>query len=163
MERWEAAAPLVDGVLAEDIGKASERRLTAEVVRDLRVPVYACELLFVRDCEAGRALVEAWSVEASFDSGLRPSAQDAAPRNDRGAVRLAFLRALYRVKPRFLALPRSWLRAAPVGTQPTVRRMAQAPTALVHVEIAPGRYVCCLPGEEEKYRERFARMRAGRR
>jgi len=154
LEHWEAAAPLSERDLAEDLGRAEERRQTAGLLRDLRVPVYACELLFVRDCDGGRALLAAWQEEMGRgDTGTRG-------RGDAG--RLAFLRALYRVKPLFLALPRSWLlkeTSAPVVARPTPAHKSD----LVHVEIAPGRYVCCKPDEVEKYRERFARMRARRR
>lgn len=95
LERWEAAAPLWRyGVLAADVGTDEERERTKALTLDLRVPLRAPELLFLRRCDAAEALLSAWVEE---------SVGDAEPR-------LAFLRALCRVKPQFLDLPRSWLR-----------------------------------------------------
>lgn len=168
LERWDAAAPLWRyGILAQDVGGESDRRRTAELVHDLRVLLYAHELLFVRDSSDGRALLAAWEEE----------------RAGRGDVRLAFLRALYRVKPIFCALPRSWLgenvrgstRQAITRTERRSQRRAQRdnpsrgrqkPVAepLVRVEIRPGVYVRCHPGHEQEVYERFNRpSRADRR
>ena len=158
LERWDAAAPLWRyGVLAKDIGTPAERGRTEAIVRDLRVPVYACELLFVSASPGARLLLDCWREERLQGSD----------------VRLAFLRALYRVKPLFLALPRTWLRDGVVAAPPAQRHVTsqrQTPSAhhrpestLVHVEIAPGRYVCCQPDEVERYRQQFERMRAKRR
>ena len=146
-DRWEVAAPLFERDLADDLGTRAERRASAKVLRDLRVPVYACELLFVRDCDGTRALLDAWGEEQG--EGLN--------------VRLAFLRALYRVKPLFLSLPRSWLREAVTPLPIAQRATGVGRPALVHLELAPGRYVCCPPDEVEKYRARYAKLRAGRR
>jgi hypothetical protein len=143
LDKWDAAAPL-GGVLAADIGTQAERERTAAIVRDLRVPVYACELLFARSGE----LVIAWRREC----------------DDGGHPRLAFLRALYQVKPLFLALPRTWIEGqAPAPAQTERPRRAKGCVNLVRLEIAPGRYVSCRPDELETYRERFARLKAGRR
>jgi hypothetical protein len=90
---WDLAAPLSpDATLAQDLGTPDDRDLTRALVRDLRIPTYAPSLLFVRDSEAGRACLERWRLEC-----------------DGGDDRLAFLRALAAVKPRFCALPRLWL------------------------------------------------------
>lgn len=141
VERWEAAAPL-STQLAGEIGSAADRALTLEAIRDLRVPVYASELLFVRRCPAGLALLEAWSAECA--SGGHP--------------RLAFLRAVYRVKPRFLGLPRTWLQG------PGLRSAVPLPSRrsrLVRVMVAPGRYTQCLPEHAEEYRERYRAKKRG--
>lgn len=138
LDRWECAAPLVNGLLAEGIGGPSDQERTKAITRDLRVLVYATDLLFLRQCEASERLVETWQAES-----------------DHGDERLAFLRALYLVKPLMLALPRSWIaESGPVveASRPRIGVM----TKLIHVEIAPGRYVCCRPEEAELYRERFA-------
>jgi len=93
LERWDAAAPLWrQDVLARDVGNAGERERTQALAVDLRVPLYACELVFVRRSPGGEALLHAWGEEAAGG----------------GEPRLAFLRALCRAKPLFLALPRTW-------------------------------------------------------
>ena len=168
--------------------RGGDRRRTLEVVRDLRVPVYEPGVLLVRDCDGGVELLRAWVEEMGPSTGdssqgavSRTPAQDASA----DSARLAFVRALYRVKPLFLALPRSWLKgelAAPVGVrravsgeqparQVAVTASGAPPTArplkprngMVQVEIAPGRYVCCKPEEAEMYKARFEAMRARRR
>jgi len=151
LERWDAAAPLWRyGKVAADVGTPAEQKRTQKITRDLRVLLYAHELLFVRDSPDGRALLAAWEQEM-VDGG--PSA------------RLAFLRAVYRVKPLFLALPRTW--SSEVQRRPKERPVGRhgRRSNLVRVEIAPGRYVRCKPGEEEKTLKQWQRQlrRGGRR
>lgn len=166
LERWEVAAPLWRyGVLAQDVGTLAERKRTEAITLDLRMLLYAHELLFVRDCEGGRAFLAAWLEECQ-------KGQD---------KRLAFLRALHRVKPLFCALPRSWLaeeqqRAAQDarshivdgksfavrGGALTEVRPQHRPAGLVQVEIEPGRFVLCRPGEEETTRARFILQKLSR-
>jgi hypothetical protein len=146
LERWDAAAPLWRyGVLAADLGTPEEQKRTAAIVHDLRIPVYACELLFVRNSQAGQELVRIWQEECAH-----------------GDSRLAFVRALYQVKPLFCALPRSWLADVEQRSHQDARTMAslarvQGP-ALSKVEIAPGRWVRCRPGEEERVKAQFERL-----
>ncbi len=139
LDRWDAAAPLwQERKLASDVGSKEDRARTEALIRDLRVPLYAHELLFVRKSEAGERLLAAWKVE----------------QDDGGDARLAFLRALYQVKPLLLSLPRSW-----IGPTLPPLQYREKPTPmmnLVQVMIAPGRYVSCRPGEEDIYRRRFA-------
>ena len=145
LERWEAAAPLGKvGYLAADVGSGRERRATERLIRDLRVPVYAQELLFVRDCEGGRALLEAFARE-------REGAEE---------PRLAFLRALYEVKPLFCALPRSWTAKGASETRVQTPRRVESP-ATVLVEVKRNVFVRCRPGEEQMMLERYSRQ--GRR
>lgn len=152
LERWDAAVPLwMNGKLAADVGDEADRRQTQAVIRDLRVPLHAVELLLVRRNEAGRALVAAWLEE--MEQG-----------QDR---RLAFLRANYRVKPRLCVLPASWLvQTRPAGNgkaRVTERvRPANAGRPLVQVELEPGRFVKVHAGDEERVRDMFARQRKGR-
>ena len=164
VERWDAAAPLWRyGILAQDVGSEGERKATEQIVRDLRVPLYACELLFVKGSEAGRQLVATWEEERARTFGV-PQGKGSEPR-------LAFLRALYRVKPIFCALPRSWMdesfswRASvwqPPRVQSTLRpggRSFGVPQdkQLVRVQIAPGVYVRCYPGHEQEVVDRLGR------
>lgn len=96
LKQWDAAAPFSpEPLVAEQIGTGDDRARTKIILHDLRVPVYSPDLVFVRDSEPGRQLVERWSAEC-----------------DGGDERLAFLRALYAVKPLFCALPRTWLSGA---------------------------------------------------
>lgn len=152
LERWDAAAPLWRyGELAETVGTPADRKRTAKLVRDLRVLLYAHELLFVRGSGDGRALLDAWQEE----------------RADYAEPRLAFLRALYRVKPRFCALPRSWagehlrhaekrtLQHVPEHLRPFVKPSGEG---LVRVEIKPGVYVRCKPGQEQDVLKRLGNL-----
>jgi hypothetical protein len=91
LEQWEVAVPLGSYErLARDIGNEAERAKTAAVIRDLRVPFYETGLMFLRRCQRVEGLLAAWRAET-------------------GERRLAFLRALYRVKPLVLALPVEWV------------------------------------------------------
>ena len=143
LERWDAAVPLWRyGTNATDVGTPSERKRTEKVIRDLRVLLHSVELLFVRDNEDGRALVAAYREE------LSPG----------GDVRLAFLRAFYRTKPRLCVLPATWLASVAQGRAPP--KMPKH-SQLVQIEIEPGRFVRCRPENVEKVQEQFARR--GRR
>lgn len=148
LERWDAAAPLWRyGTLDVDVGGPADQERTRALVRDLRVPLYAPELLFVRQSEDGQRLMEAWQEEG-------------------GDMRLGFLRALYRVKPLFCALPRGWMELARMPL-PSARaaRQAEPRTAngLIKVEVLPGRYVRCRPGDEEKTKARLKDQQMSRR
>jgi hypothetical protein len=88
LEKWQIAVPLRDyHILAESIGTDKERSDTKNVIHDLRVPVYDCRVLFVRQCQETKKLFELW--------------QDNGP--------LGFLRALYQSRPLVNALPPSWI------------------------------------------------------
>lgn len=94
LERWEVAAPLASYErLAADIGEEADRRYTVEIIRDLRVPYYNPDILFFRRCEGAKDFLTAWAEE----------------QEEGGDSRLAFLRALYRVKPLLQPLPVEWL------------------------------------------------------
>ncbi len=147
LERWDAAVPLWRyGVTAADVGSKDDRRRTADVVRDLRVLLHAVELLFVRDNEDGRALMEVYRTE----------------RQGGGEARLAFLRAYYETKPRLCVLPRSWLAKVFERSKLDARAKAMQRKGfrhtgekLIKVEVSPGRFVKCHPGDEEKVLKMF--------
>lgn len=151
LERWDAAVPLWRyGVTAADVGMPEERKRTQADVRDLRVLLHAVELLFVRDNEDGRALMDAYRAELA-DADGNPCEK-----------RLAFLRAMYRAKPRVCVLPRSWVaEVAERSAQDsrTAMSLRKRKTPLVAVEIGPGHYVQCHIGDEEKVRAMFAARR----
>jgi hypothetical protein len=153
LENWDAAVPLWRyDTTAEGAGTVGEREETRLIIRDLRVLLHCYELLFVRKNEAGQALVETWVRE--YSSG--------------GDKRLAFLRALYHVKPRLCVLPTSWLAEVQVrgpvqrGVVQPARTLgvkpANAGRKLVTVELQPGRLVKCHKGDEERVLEQFRRQ-----
>jgi len=151
LARWDVAAPFWrTGVLATNVGTPAERERTARIMHDLRVPVYSHELLFVSNNQAGQALVSTWRAECA-----------------QGDERLAFLRALYIVKPTFCVLPRLWL--ADLAQRTHSDEMARSRTRerrgepLIRVEVAPGRYVQCHARDKEQVLARFQRMGQGRR
>lgn len=148
LERWDAAVPLWRyDVTAATAGTAAERERTAAVIRDLRVLLHATELLFVRGNEAGTALVAAW-VESLGEAGEA----------DR---QLAFLRAVYRVKPRLCVLPVSWLVENRRPTTPAAP-VRKSGGSLVSLEIAPGRFVKVRRGDEQKALAQFESQRSKR-
>lgn len=90
LKTWQVAAPLWDyKELACHIGSEEERAQTKELIRDLRVPLYDTRLIFVKRCGDTRELIDQWNQEE-------------------GEEKLAFLRALWKVKPLILALPVTW-------------------------------------------------------
>ncbi|MFO7743384.1 MAG: hypothetical protein R6X31_13850 [Anaerolineae bacterium] len=149
LERWDAAVPMWRyGVNASDVGTKAERERTKAVVRDLRVLLHSVELLFVRDNKNGQALMDAYRDE--LENG--------------GEKRLAFLRAHYRTKPRLCVLPRPWLAKVFERSKMDARSARggrRTGAKLVTVEVAPGRFVKCNPGDEEKVIEMFTGGRRG--
>ena len=94
LDTWQAVVPLLSyETLACDVGTGSEREKTKQVVRDLRVPLYDTRFIFMRRCSTTLALLATWQVEMS----------------DGGNAHLAFLRAVYQVKPALCAGPTTWL------------------------------------------------------
>jgi len=93
LDTWEVAVPILSYTqLARDVGSAEDRDRTKRTARDLRVPVYDVRLLFLKRCQATRRLMDVW-------------------REEPGDRSLAFLRALYQVKPLICALPTTWVLA----------------------------------------------------
>jgi hypothetical protein len=94
LDTWQLAVPLCDyDTLARDVGTEDDRKQTEAAVRDLRVPLYDTRLIFARQCDEVEELLAEWT--GQMDRA------DSDPR-------LAFLRALYKVKPFVLALPVLW-------------------------------------------------------
>ena len=93
---WEIAVPIYSyHKLACDCGRPEEQVLTKAVIHDLRIPVYNPGLMFVERNERTLDLMSQWVTEMShegFDN------------------RLAFMRALYIVKPVILPLPTIWIK-----------------------------------------------------
>jgi hypothetical protein len=156
--RWDVAAPLWrKGVLASDLGSGEERRRTLAMARDLRMPVYAHELLFVRKSPDGQAFVSAWRAECAGGG--------AAGGAERGDERLAFVRALCMTHPRLCALPRAWLADVAqreVSDRMAARRQPKTGQPLIQVEIAPGRFVRCHAEDRERVLAEHAQRSAAR-
>ena len=94
LDAWEIAVPLMDySTLAIHLGDERERRETVEVIRDLRVPVYNTQLMFVKRTDDTERLIDNW--------------------RNAGRTPLAFMREVYRIKPFILALPCTWTSGAP--------------------------------------------------
>lgn len=94
LDTWEVASPLWDyEKIANELGSEEERDRTQKIVRDLRVPVYTPGLIYIKNCERSRLLIDTWKTEHLKG-------------DDR---RLSLLRAIYLVKPLILALPTTWL------------------------------------------------------
>ena len=95
LDKWQIAVPFVgysDKDLAIYRGDDSDKNTTRRQILDLRVPVYDTRLMFVRRCPDTRRLFEAWN-------DWRKQVKD---------EQLAFLCALWDVKPLILPLPTSW-------------------------------------------------------
>jgi len=87
---WEMAVPIKSyAKLVKDIGSKADQARTKRVIHDLRVPYYNTHLLFVRSNGRTREMVRAWYQEQQGG----------------GDDCLAFMRALYQIKPIILALP----------------------------------------------------------
>lgn len=94
LDTWEVAIPLASyRSLVEMTQFIDDVRYVESVIHDERVPTYDPRLLFMRDCENARALLDVWREE-------REKVQKAD---------LALLVAIYRVKPLILALPTTWI------------------------------------------------------
>ena len=96
LSTWQMAVPLCEyDILASNISTPEDRQRTAAVCCDeLRIPVYDTRLMFVRRCETTDQLMTVFAQE----------------RADGGDDRLAFLRAVFTVRPLILALPYTWTR-----------------------------------------------------
>jgi hypothetical protein len=157
VRRWDVACPLgrYNSTL-EEIGTEREREITEAVTLDLRVPVYAPDLVFVRGNKTGRAFVRAWDEE----------------RKRGKCAELAWARAVFRVKPRLCTLPANWLGHVrkTVAKQPMAmpartrrRPMPGRGAKLVRVALGGGRFVLAREGEEDKAKALARRRESNRR
>jgi hypothetical protein len=100
---WDVVAPLYSyDTLALAFGSGEDQALTAKVLPDLRIPFYNTNLLFLRDTPATQDLVGEW--ERQQGPGLNEH--------------LAFLRAVYIVKPMLLPMTRTWVDPRAHDTEP---------------------------------------------
>lgn len=98
LTRWDAVIPLLSyQQTAANIGSPEDRAATKELIGDLRVPAYDTRLLYVRKNDAGAGLIAEWWRQLGREDIPKRSAD------------LAFLRAVFVVKPRLCAAPVSWV------------------------------------------------------
>ncbi len=98
LSKWDLVVPLWSyQQVAGHLGTEEDRAATREVIRDLRVPAYDTRLVFVRKNDAGESLIALWHDEMTR--------ADLHQHDER----LAFMRALWIVKPRICAAPVSWV------------------------------------------------------
>jgi len=155
-ERWDAAAPLWRyGVLAKDVGSDEDRKRTEAVVRDLRVPLYACELLFVQKTADWASAAE--RLGRGRQTGRRPT--DGVPARalpgETTILRVAAFVAGW--TGRYPSAASQSRGPAATGSRP--RRNSDPSrtlgaggpaTQLVRVKLGPGVYVRCHPGDEQR-------------
>lgn len=153
LESWDVMAPLWSYEwLATGAGGFEERKRAEAVCGDLRQPLYATTMVFIRRNESGSRFYECW-------------------RGVSGDAHLALLTAIHMSKPLILQLPYSWLGPARTGqTQVPGQRRGMPGSVgggrranLVKVEVGPNRFVMCFPGEEEKTKRHFQDMLKSRR
>ena len=96
VQKWDLAVPMMAGYpTAADLSAANDDlERTTGVIHDLRVPLYDTRVVFARQGGDGAATLERWREELA----------------NGGDERLAFLRAVYTVKPLLLPLPQEWVR-----------------------------------------------------
>ena len=93
LDKWDIACPLYNyDALALGEGTPEEQERTKDVIHDLRVLMYDTRLIFARKCDETKEVFKLWRDDVNNGD------------NDR----LAFLRAMYKVKPLMLALPSTW-------------------------------------------------------
>jgi hypothetical protein len=93
LDTWEIIVPMWDyNELAAGIGSEEDRAKVKATVRDLRVPLYDTRMMFVRKTDSTERLF------AEYVKELSAGMED----------KLAFLLALYRVKPFIMPTPLTW-------------------------------------------------------
>ena len=147
LARWDVAVPLgVYGTLARDVGGDTERQATERRMRDLRMLLYDTSLLFAQRNETAQELLSLWRDECINGADER----------------LAFVRAMYQVKPRLCPLPRVWLMDVAAVAAARQKKRRRSGSSLIRVEVAPGRYVRCNPADVEKVKKQHQQGRRHR-
>lgn len=94
LDKWQIVVPLHSYTeLACDIGTDEDKRITKEVVHDLRCMVFEPRFMFVRKCQDMERLLHLWQEEKKRGQNEK----------------LAFLRAVYQAKPLILHTPVTWI------------------------------------------------------
>ena len=94
LDHWQIVVPLHSyQELACDIGDDHDKQITQAIVHDLRCMVYEPRYMFIKRCPDMQRLLSLW--------------QDEKKRGK--SEKLAFLRAVYKVKPLILAVPVTWI------------------------------------------------------
>lgn len=95
LKKWQVAIPMYsyDDLAIHQKMSNSEKKYLTDVVKDLRVPIYNTNLIFIRRCDDTRQLLEQWEKEKEF---LKDD-------------KLSFLSAYYKTKVTLCALPVNWI------------------------------------------------------
>ena len=95
LEKFQVIVPLWDyEQLACHIGRESDKGNLKEIIKELRVPVYDTRMIWIRRCDETKDLIDSWQKH-------KLTIED---------DKLAFLAAVYEIKPVLLALPITWSR-----------------------------------------------------
>lgn len=134
IKRWDLAAPMGEyGSLAYDLGDSDDRKLTSGVTGDLRIFPYHTGMIFVGP--GGIETIKLWLQEP-------------------GDRQLAFLRAVFALKPRVCVLPIHWVRKLAFNSSQFVTnsktKHKKKFQPLVKVEIRPGEFVKVHPEDIDK-------------
>lgn len=99
LKSFQVILPLFDyELLAIHCGNSDDQLKAKEIIKELRVPVYDTNLIFIRRCDETKELISRWQqYKQEFTD-----------------EKLAFLCALYEIKPLHLALPNTWLGVQPL-------------------------------------------------
>jgi hypothetical protein len=157
LERWDfVVAETETRTVGSSIAHSRESAWTAEWLGTPHLLYHNSGMLFWRRGEAVERLFDLWSEE-----WLRFQGWD---------EQVALLRALLRSDALYLTVPHTWncregarttllhhrFGTKTARTSPSNPRRVQGNNRLIHVQIAPGRTVCCLPEEADYYRQMFA-------
>ena len=94
LDKWQIVVPLHSYTeLACNIGDDNDKKITQDVVHDLRCMVYEPRFMFVKRCPDMERLLSLWQEEKKRGK----------------SEKLAFLRAVYKIKPLILATPVTWI------------------------------------------------------
>lgn len=133
LDKWDIATPMsAYGDQAYLHGEDSDRKLTKEIVGDLRFITYHTGFIFCH--RKNKYIIEDWNQEE-------------------GDRTLAFVRTIFKHKPKLCVLPVSWLRSLQFDSNQFISRRGHAPRRhrkpLVKVDLGNGQFVKVEQGQEE--------------
>lgn len=95
LKNWQIAVPLhsYDDLAVHQTMTKSEKEYIKSVIKELRVPIYNTNLMFIRRCDETQVLLNQWGIEKEII------------KNDS----LSFHVAMYKTNPVLCALPVNWI------------------------------------------------------
>jgi hypothetical protein len=157
LDRWDfVVAETETRTIGSSIGEHHERAWTSEWLGTPLLLYHNSGMLFWRRSPAVERLFDLWAEE-----WLRFQGWD---------EQVALLRALLRSDALYLTVPYTWncregvkttllhhrFGTKTARTSPSNAHRISGDNRLIHVQIAPGRTVCCRPEEADFYRQQFA-------